>query len=466
MHKNSTECFPFSQFAYKSTHAMNRLLLSTLSALSNRQRLLLVFGVVSVLGVILFNSVVASVDVAGWSSGFTHPLHGGDHFLTMLAVGIWAAQLRGKAIWLLPLTFVGVMSLGGLAGAAGLFIPSAELIILLSGLVFSVFIVRKIRFSSQTNVIIVAFFAFFHGFAHGQEISTSASLISYTLGFTVATLLLHGAGILIVRLLVVIFALFISHLAYAQSSVSHLVAKATVHSTPANSTHEFFMAVYPAPPDGSVDRQQLYSGEDSGGSVGRGELANPDNYLNVSVGVRTSPQPTLGGREFIRAVHSVCSDIAYATSSAWLLSPQLGVHFLTNGVGLTSPPAALLTDNTPRFCATAIPASYGNQVATTAPDFNLPNPQTLAIRFLTNGVGTTSPPVLPAFAVVSSPDFHEFIFRNSTRFTRSTALSTSHPLFSSTSVFPQTRFTSRSPPFAFFSPTNRVGQPVLPIVCT
>ncbi|MDP3010453.1 MAG: HupE/UreJ family protein, partial [Methylococcales bacterium] len=144
---------------------MNRLILSTLSALSNRERLLLVFGVVSVLGVILFNSVVASVDVAGWSSGFTHPLHGGDHFLTMLAVGIWAAQLRGKAIWLLPLTFVGVMSLGGLAGAAGLFIPSAELIILLSGLVFSVFIVRKIRFSSQTNVIIVAFFAFFHGFA-------------------------------------------------------------------------------------------------------------------------------------------------------------------------------------------------------------------------------------------------------------------------------------------------------------
>lgn len=450
---------------------MNRLILSTLSALSNRERLLLVFGVVSVLGVILFNSVVASVDVAGWSSGFTHPLHGGDHFLTMLAVGIWAAQLRGKAIWLLPLTFVGVMSLGGLAGAAGLFIPSAELIILLSGLVFSVFIVRKIRFSSQTNVIIVAFFAFFHGFAHGQEISTSASLISYTLGFMVATLLLHGAGILIVRLLVMIFALFISHLAYAQSSVSHLVGKASVASTHAINTHEFFMAVHSPPPDGSIDRQQLYSGEDSGGhkTLGCGELANHNNHLNVSVGVRTSPQPTFCGSEFIRTVHSVCSDIAYATSTAWLLSPQLGVHFLTNGVGLTSPPAALLTDNTPRFCVTAIfchAASYGNQVVTTAPHFDLPNPQTLAIRFLTNGVGTTSPPVLPAFAVVISPDFHEFIFRNSTRFSRSTALSTSHPLFSSTSAFPQTRFTSRSPPFAFFSPTNRVGHPVLPIIYT
>ncbi|MDP3839918.1 MAG: HupE/UreJ family protein [Methylococcales bacterium] len=450
---------------------MNRLILSTLSALSNRERLLLVFGVVSVLGVILFNSVVASVDVAGWSSGFTHPLHGGDHFLTMLAVGIWAAQLRGKAIWLLPLTFVGVMSLGGLAGAAGLFIPSAELIILLSGLVFSVFIVRKIRFSSQTNVIIVAFFAFFHGFAHGQEISTSASLISYTLGFMVATLLLHGAGILIVRLLVMIFALFISHVAYAQSSISHLVAKATVHTTQANSTAEFFMVAHPAPPDNSQHRQWLYSGEDGGGyeTIGWAEVRSPsianDGLPCVSPSYGMSP-PASYGHDFIRTVHSVCSDIAYATTTAWLLSPQLGVHFLTNGVGLTSPPAALLTDNTPHFCVTAIfchAASYGNQVATTAPNFDLPNPQTLAIRFLTNGVGTTSPPVLPTFAVVISPDFHEFIFRNSTRFTRSTALSTSHPLFSSTSVFPQTRFTSRSPPFAFFSPTNRVGHPVLPI---
>jgi hydrogenase/urease accessory protein HupE len=449
---------------------MNRLILSTFSALSNRQRLLLVLGVVSVLGVMLFNSIVASVDATGWSSGFTHPLHGGDHFLTMLAVGIWAAQLRGKAIWLLPLTFVGVMSLGGLAGAAGLFIPSAELIILLSGLVFSVFIVRKIRFSSQTNVIIVAFFAFFHGFAHGQEISTSASLISYTLGFMVATLLLHGAGILIVRLLVVIFALFISHLAYAQSSVSHLVGKANVATTQVDNAHEFFIAAYPAPPDSS---------EDSGGHktvgwaearspsiandsrVGCGELVPPDkiNHLCVNVGVRTSPQPTLGGREFIRAVHSICSDIAYTTNC--LLSPQLGIHFLTNGVGLTSPPVALLTDNAPRFCATAIPATQGTQVATTAPDSDVPSASyTLATSFLTNGVGATSPPVLIVSAVVISPVIHELAVCNSTRFTRSISL---HPLFSNTSVFSQTRFKSRSPPFAFFSPTNRVGHPVLPI---
>jgi urease accessory protein len=460
---------------------MNQLILSTLSALSNRQRLLLllvlvlvlVLGVVSVLGMLVFNCVVSSVDVSGWSSGFIHPLHGGDHFLTMLAVGIWAAQLRGKAIWLLPVTFVGVMSLGGLAGAAGLFIPSAELIILLSGLVFSVFIVRKIRFSSQTNVIIVAFFAFFHGFAHGQEISTSASLISYTLGFMVATLLLHGAGILIVRLLVVIFALFISHLTYAQSAINNLtVNKATVQTTQANNTHEFFIAAHPAPPDGSHDRQWLYSGED-GGSSDVGWVARSETHHKQSairwVSAIASIHPTSCRSEFIRAVQ--CStNIADVANSDLPINHQLGIHFLANGVGLTSPPTALLTDNTPRFCTTAIfchSATHGNQVSKTAPDFDLPSASyTLATSFLTNGVGATSPPVSFTSAVVIFPDFNEFIFRNSTRFTSSTALSIRHPLFSSTSAISKTRFKSRSPPFAFFSPTNNLGHPVLPIIYT
>jgi urease accessory protein len=139
-------------------------------------------------------------DSTGWSNGFNHPLMGLDHLVTMLAVGIWAAQLRGKAIWVLPVAFVGVMSLGGLAGASGLAIPSVEGIILLSCAVFSVLITRKVRFSTKVNVLIVSFFAFFHGYAHGQEISASASLISYTLGFMLATLLLHGAGILVAKL--------------------------------------------------------------------------------------------------------------------------------------------------------------------------------------------------------------------------------------------------------------------------
>lgn len=153
-----------------------------------------------------------------WNNGFRHPLHGWDHLLTMIAVGIWAAQIRGVAIWLLPLTFVSVMSLGGLAGAANMILPSVEMMILLSGILFSIFIVRKVQFATKINVLIVAFFAFFHGYVHGQEISASASLISYTLGFVIATLMLHGAGIATARLITLSFAFFVGGAAQAQET--------------------------------------------------------------------------------------------------------------------------------------------------------------------------------------------------------------------------------------------------------
>jgi len=72
----------------------------------------------------------------GWHDGFNHPLHGWDHLLAMLAVGIWAAQQRGRAMCLIPLTFVGVMVIGGIVGAEGVSLPGVELAISLSVVVF------------------------------------------------------------------------------------------------------------------------------------------------------------------------------------------------------------------------------------------------------------------------------------------------------------------------------------------
>lgn len=95
-----------------------------------------------------------------WSEGFQHPLTGWDHILVMVAVGIWAAQIRGQALWVLPIVFVGVMSFGGLIGAASFMIPGAEVVILLSCLVISALIVRGLRFSTPVNIIIISLFAF------------------------------------------------------------------------------------------------------------------------------------------------------------------------------------------------------------------------------------------------------------------------------------------------------------------
>ena len=158
----------------------------------------------------------AGVAVSGWHDGFNHPLHGWDHLLVMLAVGIWAAQLRGRAVWMLPLAFVGVMSLGGLAGVAGVSVPGVEMMILLSVLVFGVLVVQRVHFHARVSVLIVGFFAFFHGFAHGQEMPASASVLSFALGFMAATLLLHGAGIVTARLAALAFACLLGSSADAQ----------------------------------------------------------------------------------------------------------------------------------------------------------------------------------------------------------------------------------------------------------
>ncbi len=195
----------------------------------------LAFLLISVLACVFCVSDISMLDL---NSGFSHPLEGWDHIVTMLGVGIWAAQLRGKAIWLLPTTFVGVMSLGGISGAAKyLAVPSAEILIVLSCLVFSILIFRKIRFDTRINVLIVTFFAFFHGYAHGQEISTSASLISYTLGFMIATLLLHGAGILVAKIILVSITFFIAQVNIAVSTQS--VKTLSTNYAQLNNQHRF-----------------------------------------------------------------------------------------------------------------------------------------------------------------------------------------------------------------------------------
>lgn len=166
--------------------------------------------------------------INGWHDGFIHPLHGWDHLLVMIAVGLWAAQQRGRAVWLIPLTFVGVMILGGMAGVSGISLPGVELAILLSVAVFSVLVTRRIHFRTSTSILLVGFFAFFHGFAHGAEMPGSASMLTFGLGFIVATLLLHGLGMATARLAAFLFVCLVGSSAMAQQT----------KNAPANSSGE------------------------------------------------------------------------------------------------------------------------------------------------------------------------------------------------------------------------------------
>jgi urease accessory protein len=141
---------------------------------------------------------VGQGDIAGgFASGFVHPINGWDHVLAMVAVGIWGAQLGRPAIWALPVTFPMVMAFGGVLGAFGIAIPGIEVGIAFSALALGTAIAFAARPPLAVAAVIVAIFAVFHGHAHGTELPESANAMAYSLGFVMATGLLHACGILI-----------------------------------------------------------------------------------------------------------------------------------------------------------------------------------------------------------------------------------------------------------------------------
>jgi urease accessory protein len=138
---------------------------------------------------------VGSGSAHGFAPGFTHPIGGIDHVLAMVAVGLFAANLGGRALWAIPASFVGLMALGGLLGIQQIGVPYVELGIALSVIVLGLLVAAQIRWPVAAAMALVAVFAIFHGHAHGTEIPLAASGTVYASGFLIATALLHAAGI-------------------------------------------------------------------------------------------------------------------------------------------------------------------------------------------------------------------------------------------------------------------------------
>ena len=135
----------------------------------------------------------------GFLAGLGHPILGADHLLAMLAVGLWAAHLGGRACWLVPAAFVAVMAIGGGLALATVGLPAVELMILASVVVLGGLVAARLRMSTALGMLVVAGFALFHGHAHGTEIPAGASGLLYAGGFALATASLHGVGLAIGR---------------------------------------------------------------------------------------------------------------------------------------------------------------------------------------------------------------------------------------------------------------------------
>ena len=132
----------------------------------------------------------------GFVGGLVHPLLGLDHVLAMVAVGLWAAQQGGRALWAVPAAFVGAMGLGASLAGSEWIVPHVESGIALSVLALGLLIAVRSQVSILAGMTLVAVFALFHGAAHGLEMPQAASPALYAMGFVLATVALHAVGVI------------------------------------------------------------------------------------------------------------------------------------------------------------------------------------------------------------------------------------------------------------------------------
>ncbi|HEX7823165.1 MAG TPA: HupE/UreJ family protein [Sphingobium sp.] len=136
----------------------------------------------------------------GFAAGILHPLTGTDHMVAMLMVGVWAGLVAGRAMWVLPTSFLAAMlagfAYGELAhtGAAGV-----EMVIILSLIALGTAVALKLRAPLALAAGAAGLFGFAHGMAHGLESPGGQASLGFAGGFLVATAALHGAGLLLAR---------------------------------------------------------------------------------------------------------------------------------------------------------------------------------------------------------------------------------------------------------------------------
>ena len=132
------------------------------------------------------------------AAGLAHPLTGVDHLLAMLAVGLWSALTHQsvRAAVLAPASFLVLLLAGAVAGMSGFWLPGVEPMILTSLLVLGLLIAARRSVPDWAGMLIVGFFAIFHGWAHGAELPQGQGALAFVGGFMLSTLALHVAGLL------------------------------------------------------------------------------------------------------------------------------------------------------------------------------------------------------------------------------------------------------------------------------
>ncbi|HEY8100861.1 MAG TPA: HupE/UreJ family protein [Burkholderiaceae bacterium] len=157
--------------------------------------LFVILGMIGVFMTPAFAHVSASHSVIGFESGFAHPFSGIDHLLAMLAVGIWAAQNKRPALWVLPIVFPLMMAVGAVVAVAGVHFSGVEIGVATSVMVLGLLIAFAVNMPVWAGSMLVSLFALAHGYVHGVELPNGTSALQYGTGFIMATAALHLLGL-------------------------------------------------------------------------------------------------------------------------------------------------------------------------------------------------------------------------------------------------------------------------------
>jgi urease accessory protein len=136
----------------------------------------------------------------GFLAGLIHPLTGVDHLAAMVMIGLWGGIAFARRWWACPAAFLAFMAAGFGLGVTGAELPFAEPLILASLVLLAAALALNLRPPLRLALPFVALFGAAHGFAHGGEVPPGSIAGSFAAGFLLMTALLHGAGLLLARL--------------------------------------------------------------------------------------------------------------------------------------------------------------------------------------------------------------------------------------------------------------------------
>jgi urease accessory protein len=126
--------------------------------------------------------------------GLSMPIHGLDHILVTIAVGMMAVQIGGYALWAVPAAFSLLLLLGGVINVSGFTVPFVEHAIFASIIVIGGLLTYRKRLPLSLGLILVAFFALYHGVALVGEGPHNGWFFVFAAGCLIAAWAVLGSG--------------------------------------------------------------------------------------------------------------------------------------------------------------------------------------------------------------------------------------------------------------------------------